>query len=261
VTITSILSTELKFSTVLGGSVGTVTVGFLIYKGIEKGLFLKWLANFSEFARRQYSKVSIRKSINHAMQTEEIRSLGIVSKKVRLEFANDLRIDDLSDGETVIVALNSTTNNPKNIALATIQAVSQNLFPQSALTLTKDIEKGVSFALAKKAFSTNSYIAADKYFDSHILADEYLRNPNFEKIMVSLEEMDKLGVFSRVLVQQYCEVNRKKFETFAFSAIQQETTDFLKFIHEIATREEYDTKTPLKFYREHIKVKVFLVAS
>lgn len=245
----------------VAGAVGGISLLGILWKAVTSAWFWKLLAGVNVFANRKYAELSCRKILKQIQKDPGIVGLSSNSRKVKFEFIRELRVEDLEDGECVLITLDSHKNTPRNVTATAVQYISKNLFPKSSATLKEEIEKGVAYTLTKHILESNRLTAAEKYFDCNLLPAEFKKFPSLSQIMEDMRQIDSMGLLTRVLVQQYYDLNRKRLDTFLYSEVQQETEDFYKFLFNIANRAEFEHTTELKFFRKHIKVRVMLITS
>jgi hypothetical protein len=240
---------------------GTTLGGGLLVKLASDGKLWKLLAGSWDFANRKYAESSINSTLR------KLRKGGTLSgyeenlgKKIKYELQSKLAFDDLDEGESVLIALNSVKHTPSNITTAALQYVSKSLLPKASMTLESDLEKGITYVVCREAFTGQNMISARDYFDSKILPEEYAKNPKFELLMESLRKVQKFGLVTQIILQQFIELNKIDFETFEYSKIKDETKRFVEFVRKITEREESETSN-LKFPGEFIKARVYFVSS
>ncbi|GEM_PF-5248868 len=239
---------------------GTVFTGVIIKLFLD-GKFWQMLAGIWGFANRKYAESSINKSLKKIKKNPAFSNFEDgLAKKVKFDIQSNLHLNDIAEGETVLIALNSAKCSPSNLTNATLQYVSKSLLPKAAMTLDPHLEKGVIYVVCREAFVSQKMISARDYFDSKILPEEYSKNPTFEKLMESLRNVQRFGLLTRVILQQFIELNRRDFETFEHSKIKEETSQFVDFVRDITEREENEN-SKLKFEGSFIKVRFILVSS
>jgi hypothetical protein len=242
-----------------GSSLG---LGTWALSSIKDGSFLKLISGFSKWANKKYSEVKMTAVLNEIRSNPEFETFNAgLTKKVKFEIEKDLHLSDLQDGETVLIALDTVKNTPANITKSVIQYVSQSLLSKGQVTLNPDLKKGVTYMVSRGVLNSQKLLAARDYFDCEVLTTEYKQNSEFEKIISELETIDKFGFLTRVLLQQFYELNKIDVDPASHTKIKEETHKFFKFLHRICIRKEFDDTTPIKFDGVFIKARVFLVTS
>lgn len=241
---------------------GGVGAGFFILKFFSSGIFWRLFAGFWGYANKKYSEAQINRIVKKIKKSPDLSTYKDgLGKKIKYELKSDLHYDDIDEDETILIALDAVKNSPANVTNTIVQYVSKSLLPQASMTLEEKLKKGICYLISRNVISSQNLIAARQYIDSKLLPQEYRSDPDFEKMMESLRQINVQGLLSRILLQQFHELNKLEFETFEYSKLKKETERFYEFIHGISIRAEHDERTNLKFDGEFIKVRVIFVAS
>ena len=184
---------------------------------------------------------------------------NLIVGKLRIIWVQPSEVGEFLDrkSETVIIRMKDHGHQAMNLAHATLSYISTGTLPQSRLYISNEVSRSLDFTLTKKVLVEQGENEALNYFATSILAHE-LEQSKVRSLMISMEQMDEKGYFTRLFLRELQLLGSKLFPTVDIIAVD-ETEQFLRFVHEIAIREP-EEKTPLIFHGKRVKVGIVLIA-
>jgi hypothetical protein len=158
-----------------------------------------------------------------------------------------------------VVRLKHYANQDRNIVDATLLYLKVDLLPQAKNCLDKTLLKGCECKIAAQIFAARRDTGAYDYFVENQLNPATSSNAKFEQDLQMLNDIDSIGFFTRVFLEEVKQTGEKLLGSLPSPAIQEELRNFADFLQTIANKGE-EEDVPLSFKGAMIKVAVVLVA-
>lgn len=245
----------------------------IIFLFLHPDKFEHWMAMFFRFFYYLFSSFpkikrkidryavasSLQDAINGVCERINKQSPGILPHAFKIEWVQTDNPESFMTNGQVVVRLNHYENQDKNIVDSTLLYLKVGLIPRSKNYLDKTLRKSCEFKVATQIFAANRENGAFDYFIENELNPAVLAEPNLNKDLQILEDLDSVGFFSHVFLTEVKQTGEKLMGTMPVVSVQQELRSFALFLQTIANK-GWDENVPLAFKGVKIKAAVILVA-
>ena len=202
---------------------------------------------------------SIQDSVNSICEEINMESPDVFPHALKIEWVQSESAESFIKKGKGIVRLNHYDNQSKNIVDSTLMYLKIGLLPHSKNYLDKTLRKCCEFKVAAQIFEGRRDTGAFDYFIENELDPTVSADANFKHVLQILEDIDSLGFFSRVFLNEVKHTGDKLLGTIPTTAVQKELQDFAVFLQTIANKDS-DENVPLDFKGVKVKVAVVMVA-
>ncbi len=200
-----------------------------------------------------YRISSVAKKINNEAN-------GIIPFGVRIHWKNVEEISTFVQKNNVIIVLKKEDNSDKNIIDACMAFVPQAVLPKARNVIRNDLINSIDYYLIKKILMSGNYDSAYNFFVKNVLDKNHLVDRQLKTTMNDLSNLDSIGFFTRVLLEEYRKLGNLTYGTSEEYRYKSETYDFFRFLKNLSQRSPGDDKPPLIFNGKRIKIAIIFVA-
>ncbi|MDD4877154.1 MAG: hypothetical protein PHQ86_08530, partial [Dehalococcoidales bacterium] len=183
---------------------------------------------------------------------------ALANTKVKVKWVNSPEDPVLRENGTLILHMQETNDQSRNILAATKAALPTILCPTIRTNMQSYIETAIDmevlFKLAEK-LGKHALPVYQQYF----LEPETKGNQEAKELLKRLRIIDRFGVFVSIFLEELNNLGATVFLEADNSDKSDSITQFLYFLLNIASR-EVNEPTPLQFISKDIKVAVLLLA-
>jgi hypothetical protein len=188
------------------------------------------------------------------------QSEGIIPFGLRIKWRKPEEATSYVQNNEVIVVLHKNDDIDKNIVEACVSYVPKALIPKSRNIVDPTLLESMDNYIIHKILSEGEYASAYNYFIKNILDDLKTQNTSFNNLFNSVSKIDSIGLFTRVLLEEFKKLGDLLYGSLEESSYKRETLSFVEFLFRISTRQSGDDTTPLFFSGQRIKISIILVA-
>jgi len=218
-----------------------------------------WIANgLSAFniGKKNAVALKIEHELNTAQELISSQAKGIMPYPAKVEWIEKPSYLD-TDEEKVIIRMREHNENPRNVAFAVVDYVSKGMIPFSRLYITKPIQNAIDATIVKSILHEKDESALD-FFLTHVLNQKLTEN-GVQHYLTFINNINKRGLLTRVLLQEFNELGRKLYPVIDQNATR-ETTKYVEQLHGLSTRVRGVKHGADPFIGNHIKVAYVLIA-
>jgi len=198
-------------------------------------------------------------------------TIGSCSKKVNAEceellphgvdvtWVPPMERDALLKEGKVIVYLESSHNESRNLARATMLYVDEDLIRESQQFVNPTIMKSAKFAIAKKMLMMDRKPDALRYLNQEFIEPEVGKTPEIGEYVTATEIMDTQGHLTRILLHELSLLGPKLSPRLSDLQAIKETKTFTDFLRVFEERER-EEDVPLDHAGKIIRVHILPVA-
>jgi hypothetical protein len=143
----------------------------------------------------------------------------------------------LKNGE-IVVCLESSLNEDRNLARAAILSVSEDLMRESQRFIDRDVLKSACFALARKMLMSNRKLETLRYLNEEFIKTETSNNPRIADYITTMEILDAEGLLTRIFLKELSEINVKLASVLSNATAQAETVTFLRMMKQLVKKKK-----------------------
>jgi len=159
----------------------------------------------------------------------------------------------------VIVRMRPSKENAQNLAKAVMLQVSKGVIPESRIYIDERTSRSIDLVLAKKILSGQDQRDALRYYTNEILNPE-LTDKAVLSLVEALDVIDEQGHLTRLYLRELQRLPQKHgLRLKGLSSIRKETSELLRFLEVIATRERGE-KVPLSFEGKFLRTAIVMVS-
>lgn len=220
------------------------------------GVWISRGLSFWKKAEKSAVALKIQQSLNSTQEELNSETKGLFPYPAKVEWVEEPSYLNTEE-ECVIIRMKEHEENPRNVAYAIIDYVSNGMIPYSKLYLKKPIRIAIDSVMIKKILLKKNQAALD-YFMTHVLNNEVGKKgvPFYIDVVNSI---DKHGLFTRIYLEEIREIGLELYPT-PNPEIVGETRKYLIHLKDLATREHGELNKAEPFIGKSIKVGYVLVA-
>lgn len=178
--------------------------------------------------------------------------------EVRVKWVSTPTDPVLSRDGTLILRLEETNNQTRNIMAATRAAIPTLVCPTIRQNINNSLDTSIDLALLYK-LSDGLGKHAHPIFLKYFLNPEISSDQTAAILLQKLRQMDRFGIFLSIFLEELNTLGAAIYTKGDTSDKTESIILFLDFLLEIATR-EFEEKTPLDHVSQDIRVSILLLA-
>lgn len=248
-----------------GGIVALLIIWGL--KNLDKvEVLLAWFYRTFSWVQRkwEYGRVAtdVQAAVNTVGEVINKEAEDVLPHALKIEWAKTAQDAEafLRDGN-IIVTMGHSPNRDRNLVVSTVAYLGRGLLPRSRPYIDKTLMRATDFTVAKRIFSTTGRSTTMSFFFENYLEPEIQTEPQLQQDCTTLDDLEKAGFFSRILLKQIGYLGDKVFPTTPDDATRKEARDFVEFLANIAAKEIGEPAAKgLTFAGSRMKTSVMLVA-
>jgi len=231
----------------LGGAIAAILETILIYVLSNPDKAIGFLASLYKKGRKihfWFEKSAVEKRLES--------TIGLASKKVNEEEGNllphgvDIEWIDIEKQDRdaflredkIVVCLEPSINEEKNLARATMLYTSEDLIRESQRFVNKKVMRAACFAVARKMLMIDRRIGALKCLNEEFLTPEISKDPQIKGHLEVMEKLDLEGCFTRVLLRELSELDAKLSPATSHLRAEEETASFMQIMKKLAEKQK-----------------------
>lgn len=250
-------------------------LGFLI--GLPWSILWTVLTNLDRVADVIASSYKLGRKVSFWFEKNAVEkrlevTIGSASKKVNEESGEDLlphsvdikwvepqaRDAFLKKGE-IVVCLESSYNEEKNLARATMLYVEEDLIRESQRFVNTTIMKSLIFAISRKMLMLDRKLSALKCPNKEFIEPEIEKRPQIKGYVLGMDNMDKQGYLTRVLLREFSQLGAKLSPAATDTQAKKETKAFTKLFKRFVEKRE-EEEVELNFNGSIFRIQLMPIA-
>ncbi len=164
----------------------------------------------------------------------------------------------LKEGK-IVVCLESSHNEDRNLARATLLYVAEDLIRESQRFIDTNVMRSANFSIARKMLMLDKRLGALKCLSEEYIEPEANKTPVIRDYVLAMERMDDEGLLTRILLREFTQLNARLSPALSDAWAIKETEKFTKFIKVFRDRRR-DEEVPLRHVGEIIRVSLAPIA-
>jgi hypothetical protein len=195
-------------------------------------------------------------------------TIGTASKKVNQETGVDLlphgvdikwdvpqKRDAFLKRGKIVVCLEPSDNEERNLARATMLYVEEDLITPSQRFINTTVMKSICFAVARKMLMLDRKLHALKCLNTEFIEPEIEKIPQVREYVSGMDNLDKQGFLTRILLREFSQLDAKLSPALTDERSRTETKALTRMLKEFVEREQREL-VPLDFkgsvFRMHL---------
>lgn len=138
----------------------------------------------------------------------------------------------------IVICLESSYNEERNLARATMLYVDEDLIYESQRFINITIMKSLAFVMTRKLLMLDRKLGALKCLTEELMKPEIAKTPQIRTYVTGMENMDGEGLFTRILLREFSKLDAKLSPALTNTESRKETKSFTKILKEFVEREE-----------------------
>lgn len=218
------------------------TLLLVIVQNYDKALqisafFLAQFSRISDWSERRAVVNFLQGTINLSASRINSESEGLLPHGVKVEIVKRTERDAFLREEQVVVCMESSRSQARNLARATLFYVAEDLVRESRRFIDRVIIHACDFALARKMLMAEQRVDALKSFNDEFLDPETKREPSIRTYVLGMDEMDSNGTLTRILLREFSELGTKLSPKLSDVEAEQESKSFTDKLIQLARKQ------------------------
>jgi hypothetical protein len=228
-------------------------VGSLIASSYKVGRKVNfWFEKNAVEKRLEITIDSTSKRINE-------EGVSLLPHGVDIKWVKPMERDAFLKEGKIIVCLESSYNEARNLARAAVLYVAEDLIRESQRFISPQVARSMTFILAKKMLMLDKRFDALKCLNEEFVEPDATKTPKIREYVSLMENMEEKGFFTRILLREFSYLDLKLSPALSDANAINETESFTKFLGVFVEREA-EENVPLIHNRRVIKVNLMPVA-
>jgi hypothetical protein len=198
-------------------------------------------------------------------------TIGLASKKVNKEGIDllphgvDVRWVEpeerdafLKEGK-VVVCLEPSYNENRNLARATLLYVAEDLIRESQRFVKPIVMKSLDFSIARKMLMIDKRFSALKCLNEEFIEAEAKIEPRIRDYVTAMRRMDEEGHLTRILLREFSQLDARLSPALSDSRALEETENLTKLLKVFEERQK-EEDVPLRHHGDIFKINLFPIA-
>ena len=240
-----------------------MTSGFLIFYLITSvptfqaaGELVSRGLSFWKTGARGAVAFRIERNLNSVQEEINDQVKGLIPYPAKVEWVDKPSYLDTTE-EKVIIRMKEYKENPRNVAYAVIDYISEGMIPFSRLYLETPIQTAMDSTMVRIILLDRDKDALN-YFLTNVL-NRRLGEEGVRYYMTIMNNLYRRGLFSRVFLEEVKELGLKLYPMEDPDA-RREITEYVAQLNVLATRERGERRGAEPYIRQKIKVAFLLIA-
>jgi len=228
----------------IGGIVASIAWSLLVLIVSNYDRAMQISSHLLTLFRKFWFWAEKRKIANYLQGT-----IGLCSKKfneegekllphgVKINFVKPSERDIFLKHGKVVVCMESSYNEARNLARATMLYIAEDLIHNSRRFVDETIMKSIDFVAARKMLMFDRKLDALRCLNEEFIEPETTKIPAVESYILSMERMDTQGMFTRILLNEFSNLDGRLPPTPSNPQAEVETVEFTEIIKELTEKE------------------------
>lgn len=188
-----------------------------------------------------------------------VESVEVLPHGVDVKWVEPKDRDAFLKENKIVVCLESSLNESRNLARATLLYVAEDLIRGSQRFVNEAVMESLNFAITRKMLMLDKKIDAVKCLNDEFIKPEASSNPRIKEYLSAMEKMDQQGHLTRVLLREFSELDAKLSPALSDPRASSESKTFVELLKTFEEREK-EEDVPLSHQGEIIRVNLLPIA-
>lgn len=221
--------------------------------------FYKALSGISFWFEEKAVRKRLEATIGSASKKLNDEGVALLSHGISVRWVEATNREAFLREGRVVVCLEPSQNEARNLAMATILYVSDDLIRESQRFVDHTVMKCVSFAVARKMLMIDRRLDAMKLLNEEHIEPAASQIPEIRKYLPAMEKLDSQGFLTRVLLREFSQLGAKLSPMTSDPRSQSETKAFTHLLKDLVEKEK-EEDVPLRLRGEVIRVGLAPIA-
>lgn len=245
----------------IGGLIAGVFESLLIIVLTNLNRTMALLASLFKLGRNihfWFEKNAVEKRLEStiALSSKKINKEGVelLPHGVDIDWVEPKDRDAFLKDNKIVVCLESSINEARNLARATFLYVAEDLIRESQRFVSGTVTKSLNFAITRKMLIMDKKLTAIKCLNEEFVEPEARENHRIREYLSAMEKMDEQGHLTRILLREFSELEAKLSPALSDPRAVKETesfTDLLKTFEERGKEEDVPLRHQGEIIRTH----------
>lgn len=250
----------------VGGAIAGFFETILIYVLFNPDKTAGYLASFYKINRNinfWFEKNAVEKRLEStiSLASKKINEEGVMvlPHGVDIKWVEPIDRGAFLKEDNVVVCLEQSINEAKNLAIASMLYTSEDLIRESQRFIDSKVLKSLFLATSRKMLMIDRRIGALKFLNAEFLEPEILKYPSIKNYVEVIEKLDSEGCLTRLLIKELSELDAKLSPATSNLRAEQETVSFMQIMKRLAEKQKEVDINP-SHRGEVIDITIMLVA-
>lgn len=238
----------------------------VIFHYEEVGVFLsrlyKLFAWTGTYVQKKYVAQDIASRINLIVKKLSRETTDLMPHQLKIVWVkpDEIERDSFIESGVVVMKMAFYANQDKNFVHVVHDFVTKQHLTEAKAYLNPDLIKGIDLALVRKYLNDSGKRSALNHFVTHILRPG-LEQGSVNELYGKLEQVDELGIFTRILLTEYLRLAKELYpQQVGSPGMLEETERFLDYLHQFPTKQSGVDVKDLNFAGQYMRISIVLVA-
>jgi hypothetical protein len=188
-----------------------------------------------------FEKKAVEKRIENTIDSasKKVNNEGVIvlPHSVDIKWVEPMKRDAFLEEGKVVVCLESSYNEARNLARATMLYVADDLIRESQRFINPLVTKSICFAIGRKLLMLDKRLDALKCLNEEFIEPEAKKERKIREYVVAMEKMDEQGYLTRILLREFAQLDIKLSPALSNSDALGETDSFTRYLGTFVLRE------------------------
>lgn len=218
-----------------------------------------WIArglSIIKLGKKNAVALQIEHELNTAQEEINSQTKGLIPYPAKVEWIEKPSYLDTEE-EKVILRMREHKYNPRNVAFAVVDYISEGLIPLSRMYIETPIQTAIDATMVRAILLERNDNALDYYLTS--VLSKRLDEKGVRYYVQVINNIHKRGMMTRILLEEFKELGRKLFPIIDKDVVS-ETKEYVEHLNTLATRERGELGKSDPFLGKNIKVAYLMIA-
>jgi len=210
-----------------------------------------------------FEKKAVEKRIENTIEaaSKKINNEGVIvlPHGIDIKWVEPMERDAFLKEGKVVVCLESSYNEARNLARAMMLYVADDLIRESQRFINPRITRSLCFAIARKLLMLDKRLEALKCLNDEFIEPEANKERKIREYVMAMEKMDEQGYLSRILLREFSQLDAKLSPALTNSDAMSESETFTRFLGNFVQRER-EENVQLAHNRKVLKIDLMPIA-
>jgi hypothetical protein len=227
----------------LGGAIAGIFESLLLFvlSDIDKttgymASSYKWLRTVNFYFERNAVEKRVESTINLASRRVNEEGVNLLPHRIDIKWVEPKDREAFLKNGKIVVCLESSLNEDRNLARATILYASEDFIRESQRFIDRDVLKSACLALARKMLMLDRKLSALRCLNDEFIKAETANNPIISDYIITMEKLDSEGHLTRVFLKELSEIDIKLPSVLSSPVAEAETVTFLQVMKQLTEK-------------------------
>lgn len=229
----------------IGGAIAGIFESLLVFvlSNPEKAMgylatFYKQLRDLSFWFEKNAVEKRLESTIGLSRKKVNEEGIELLEHKVDVRWSEPENRDVFLEEGKIVVCLEPSVNEARNLARATMLYASRDLIRESQRFVNPNVMRAACLAVSRKMLMIERRLDAFKCLNEEFLEPQTNKHPSIKGYVEAMEQLDSEGCLTRLLLKEFSELDAKLSPAISDPRAERESVSFMQTLGKLAKKQE-----------------------